>query len=164
MSSQVLSDRTGRAMGTLRPVIFFENAQGHILMPPEEIGKGVGLARHLWDQKYKQQGYEWREAGTLSDIDRLQNRLITQEQAVLNRQGFVMDQAREHARKQTASSLRQRMASSDCSPYEREFISIWLDMNEEKRKIYTQRFSERNMYLEAREFDSNHKIEDRMGE
>jgi hypothetical protein len=164
MSSQGLSDRTGRAMGTLSPVIYFENAGGHILMPPQEKGQGEATPRRLFDQLYKKKGYEWKEAGTLNDVDRLQSRLIEQEQRVLTRQGFVMDQAREHARKQTTSRFLQTLASSSTSEYEKEFIRLWMDMSEDKRKIYTQRFTERNMYLEAREFDSNHKIEDRMGD
>lgn len=161
--SHTLSDRTGRAMGTLSPVIYFENVDGHILMPPQEKGQGEELPRRLFEQLYKKKGYDWKEAGTLDAVDRLQSRLIEQEQRVLTRQGFVMDQAREQARKQTTSRFLQTLASSSTSEYEKEFIRLWMDMSEDKRKIYTQRFTERNMYLEAREFDSTHKIEDRMG-
>lgn len=157
-------DKTGRAMGTLDPVIYFQNSAGHILLPPVEVGKGPGLARMIFERRYKSQGYQWMEAGTLHDVERLQTRLIEQETEILKKQGYRMDAAREACRKSTSANLRRRMASSDCSPYEREFIELWLQMDEEKRKKYTQRFTERNMYLTALEFDSNNtRVEDRMG-
>jgi hypothetical protein len=56
------------------------------------------------------------------------------------------------------------MCSSSCSAYEREFISLWLGMEEEKRKKYTQRWSERVGYIWSREMDAKTKVEDRMGD
>lgn len=158
------SARTGRALGTLDPVIYFENASGHILLPPIEIGHGPVVARQLLDQRYKHQGYEWREAGTLADVQRLQKRLIAQEQAILDKQGLADEERRRRVHAETSSNLRQRMASSSCSPWERDFIQHWLLLREAKQDEYTKRFTERNMYLQALEFDENHKIEDRMGE
>lgn len=159
------SERTGRALGTLDPVIYFQNASGHILLPPVEIGKGPVEARRLYEQRYRGHGYEWREAGTLAEVDTLQNRMVEQEQRILTHQGQVMDDAREKVRRETSSNLRQRMASGNCSAWEREFIQHWLNLREDKRKQYTQRFTERNMYLWAAAFDSNNKqVEDRIGE
>lgn len=156
------SDRTGRALGTLNPVKYFQNSDGHIVLASIEIGKDDSDARRMFELRFKPRGYEWREAGTLSEVDTLQKRLIAQEQAVLDRQGARMDQQREHFRNKTASDLRQRMQSRDCSPFERDFIGLWLEMGEEKRKEYAQRFTERNMYLQAREMDSGTRVEDRM--
>lgn len=159
-----LSDRTGRALGTLDPVIYFENASGHILLAPQEIGQGINLPRRLFEERYKHQGYEWREAGTLPEVQRLQKRLVEQEQRILDKQGYVDEARRRRVHAETASSLRQRMASSSCSAWERDFIKYWLELTDSKQEEYTQRFTERNMYLQAVEFNSNHKIEDRMGE
>lgn len=169
-----MADKTGRALGTLSPVIYFEKTNGgitlqgiyherHLALPPIEIGQGPGLARAIWEKRYRPMGYQWCEADTLSKAQDLQQRLIAQETKILQHQGHVDEERRKHVHKQTASSMRQRMASSSCSAYEREFIRLWLEMTEEKQKQYTQRFSERNMYLQALEFDNNHHMEDRMG-
>ena len=158
-----MADRTGRAMGTLDPVIYFENSSGHILLAPQEVGQGTQLPRRLYEQRYKHQGYEWREADTLDKIVKLQKRLVEQETAILRHQGQVDEEKRRRVHAETASNLRQRMSSSSCDPWERDFIREWLKLTEEKQKQYTQRFTERNMYLQALEFDSSHKIEDRMG-
>jgi len=175
-----VTDKTGFAPGTLSPVIYFHNrrkntisdgkvivhlSHGHFVLPPVEMGQGPGLARMIWERRYKEQGYEWCEASTLSDVDELQSRLIEQESRILEAQGQMLDNVREASRKATASNLRQRMVSSSCGPFEREFIQLWLSMDEEKRKKYTQRFTERNMFLWAAAMDSgNNRVEDRMGE
>jgi hypothetical protein len=157
-------DRTGRALGTLSPVLYFENASGHILLPPVEIGKGDSVARKLFEERYKPQGYEWREASTLNDVDRLQKRLQDQAQGELNRQTERVSNARELARQQTRSNLYQRMTSSDCDPYEKDFIRYWMMLDDDKKKVFEQRFNERNMYLHAREFDSHTPVTDRIKE
>ena len=157
-----MPDRTGRALGTLDPVIYFENQSGHILLPPVEIGHGPALARKLWEERFKPQGYEWREAGTLSEVQRLQKRIVEQEQRILDRQGQVDYERRARVHRETASNFHRRMASSDCDPWERDFIREWLKLRDSKQDEYTRRYTERNMYLQAVEFDSNHKIEDRM--
>lgn len=174
-----MADKTGMALGRLNPVIYFHNknkhtisdgkvtvhlSHGHFVIPPVEVGSGPGLARMIWERRYKPQGYEWCEAGTLSDVDELQERLVEQESRILEAQGVMLDNIREASRRHTSSNLRQRMISADCSPFERDFIKLWMDMDSEKRKKYTQRFTERNMYLWAREMDSGRKVEDRMGE
>jgi hypothetical protein len=134
------------------------------MLLPVEIGKGPEVARRLYEERYKHRGYEWREADTWDKVVKLQDRLIEQETRILKHQGETMDQAREKVRKETASNLRQRMASSDCDPWEREFIQNWLQLREDKRKGYRARFEERNQYLWAVEMDSRTRVEDRMGE
>lgn len=151
-------------MGTLDPVLYFESASGHIVLPPVDIKEGIALTRRIYEERYRPRGYEWREAGTLSDVQRLQKRLIDQESKILQGQGQADEDRRRRKHAEINSNLRQRMASSACSPYEREFIGLWLDQREDKQREFTQRFTERNMYLQALEFNSNHKIEDRMGE
>lgn len=157
-------DRTGRVLGTLDPILYFINSSGHIVLPPVEIGHGPELARRIFEERYKPKGYEWREAGTWPDVQRLQKRLIEQETKILQHQGQVDEDRRRRLHSQTASNLRSRMASADCDPWERDFIRAWLDLTDEKQKMYTQRFTERNMYIQSVEFDSKHRIEDRLGE
>lgn len=155
-------DRTGRALGTLRPVIYFENSGGHLVLPPEEIGQGTALARRIYEERYRPNGYEWCEAGTLEAVDQLQQRLIKQEQGILDLQAETMTEHRIKVVNDVADRLRQRMTSADCSSFERDFIDAWLRIREDKRKQFTQRWNERNMYLWAREMDANTKVEDRI--
>ena len=155
-------DRTGRALGTLRPVIYLENAQGKILLLPEEIGEGQAVARRLYEERYRAQGYEWREAGTLEAVDALQARLTRQEQSALDQTAQKMDAQRERVRGEVASNLRQRMMSNDCSSYERDFITAWLQIREEKRKQFTAIWNQRTHYIWAREQDEKTRVEDRM--
>jgi hypothetical protein len=157
-----MPDRTGRALGTLDPVIFFENSSGHILLPGIQIGEGPSEARRMFESRYKAQGYEWREAGTWTEVQRLQKRLVEQETRILQQQGQVDAERRARVHRETSSNLRARMASGDCDPWERDFIAAWLQLREEKQAEYTKRFTERNMYLYACEFDANSKVEDRI--
>lgn len=161
--------KTGRALGSLDPVLYFEmrredgpQPKGHVMLAPQEIGHGPELAREIFENRYKPQGYEWREAGTLAEVDRLQKRLGEQEMSIRRRQGEVDERAREEIHRQTAANLRQRMASSSCTPYERDFIGLWLQLQEEKRTKYTQRWTEYTDYIWAREQNSSTKVEDRM--
>lgn len=155
-------DRTGMHMGRVRAVIYFENQSGHILLPPEEIGQGLALARKMYEDRYKHQGYEWREAETWSDVTKLQTRLQEQE---LKRAAEMRDQSMmsyDAVKARTAANLRQRMQSSDCSQWERDFIECWLQLQPEKRAKYEQRFMERQGYLWAIEQDASRKVEERM--
>lgn len=150
-----------RALGTLNPVIYFENASGYVILPPEEIGK-PGIARMVYEQRYKGEGWEWREAGTLADVDRLQSRLVGQEMSVQRSHADRENLNRDRVYEITGASLRQRMTSSTCTPFERDFIDAYLRMREDRRGVYQQRWTEAQMYLWAREQDSGTKIEDRM--
>lgn len=156
-------DRTGRALGTLNPIHYLQNANGHlILVPVEQKESGLADARRVYELKFKPQGYEWKEAGTLKEVQILQKRLVEQEQRILDGQGQADVNRRQRLHAEVAASLRQRMMSSSCSAYERDFIELWLNMREEKQDQYTQRFTERNMYIHALEFDSSSKPEDRI--
>ena len=166
-----MSDRTGRALGTLDSPIYFvmvrddhpTYAKGHVMLAPQEIGHGPELARRLFEERYKAQGFEYRDdCHTLNDVDRLQKKLQEQEMAIRRRQGEVDERTRQEIHQQTASRLRQRMASRDCKPFERDFIANWLMLQEEKRKKYTQRWTEYTDYIWAREQSSGTRIEDRM--
>lgn len=160
----MVADRTGRALGTLNPVIYFINGAGHILLPPEEIGHGPVIARRLYEERYKHQGYAWCEAGTLADVQKLQKRMVEQEERELKKQAETTWEGQRSARERVNSNLRQRMASSDCDPWERDFIRYWLQNREDKQTEFMQRFQERNQYLWAAEQDSKTQVSDRMPE
>ena len=153
-----------RALGTLDPIIYFENSQGEIVLPPT-----TPEARYFYEGRpdatgrtYRDHGFEWREAGTLAEVDKLQARLVEQERRA-NEQASARDDARsQEIWAKVGSSLRARMVSSSTSEYEKEFIRLYLELREERREKHRQRWLERVSYLWAREMDSGAKATDRI--
>jgi hypothetical protein len=157
--------KTGRAHGTLEPVIYFENSSGYVILAPQQIGEGTALARKIYEEKYRPQGWEWREAGAngLHEVDQLQRRLIDQEVSRDRGMAEHVGLKRDAVRKAVGETLRQRMTSSGTSEYEREFIRLYLRVRDDsKRDKYKELLKQRNYYLWAREQDSGTKVEDRM--
>ncbi len=157
-----MSERTGFCRGTLNPVIYFERRDGFCILAPQEVGQDLSLARRAYDERYRPQGWEWREAGTLAEVDRLQRRLVEQEEARLRQMADRVGFYRERALAQTAADLRARMCSAATSAYERDFIAAYLQLRTDKRDKYRDRLMEHNFYLWAREMDAGTKVEDRM--
>jgi hypothetical protein len=152
-----VSDRTGFALGQLSAIVYFENADGEIVLPPTTED-----ARYFYEAHYRGKGYEIREAGTLAEVDRLQNRLVEAERRK-NERAAEHDETISAARwREVGDRLRQRMVSSATTPYEREFIELYLKLREDKRDRHRQRWLERVSYLFAREMDSGTKATDRM--
>ncbi len=152
---------TGFARGSLSPVIYFERKDGFCILPPIEVGHGTELARKmLADERYR--GWEWREAGTLAEVDRLQKRLVDQEDKRSEFMAQTVGDRSRAVRDAVADSLRQRMCSSATSAYERDFIGLYLQLREEKRDKYRASLEQHRWYLWAREQDSKTKFEDRM--
>jgi len=141
----------------------------HIVLPPSEIGDGGRLARMLWEDKripgrpsYRERGYVWHEAETLAQVQELQSRMIAQERRIQIHMGQVDHASRQRTHAEVASRLRQRMTSSSCSPFERDFIAQWLELREDKQAEYTKKWDDHNYYLQVAEFDDKHDFRDRM--
>jgi hypothetical protein len=174
-------NKTGYQLGSLSPTIWWEKTNGivyvhgcaiekHILIPPTEIGDGGRLARQLYEDRrvpgrpnYKDQGYAWRETHTMRDVQELQRRWIEQEMKVRRHMGQHDHTVRQKVHKEVASRLRQRMASGSTTAFERDFIKYWLDMRENKQDEYTKKWEDYHYYSQPLEFDSSHKLEDRIG-
>ncbi len=160
-----MSDRTGIARGTLSSPIYFERSDGQIDIPVYEAGHPE-IARKVFESaRYKYhptEKWEWREdCHSLSDIDRLNDRLVEQEVRQNEAMYGSHMQLREMVRARVASSLRQKMCSSSTSPYEREFIAAYLALRDQKqRDKYGQALLHRNYFLMAREYDSKTQIID----
>ena len=134
-------------LGSLEAVIYFRNHRdtahppGFLMLAP-------------YSDFPTPSGYTREAARTLREIDRLQFTLIEQE-----RRAVEMDIAYEESilgrlQREVTDKLRQRMVSSATTPYERDFIEVYLQLREEKRDKHRQRFMERTMYLHARENDT----------
>lgn len=148
------------AKGNLRPVIYLQSSSGYLILLPQEVGHDESLARRMHKEKYPE--WEWCEARTWSEVTQLQKRLEKQELDEAMRRRDVSMAAYDAAKSKTRAQLRQRMCSSSCSQWERDFILHWLELQEEKRDKYEQRFAEHHQYLWAIEQDANRKVEERM--
>ena len=157
-------NRTGFALGRLNPIVYYENADGQIILPPTTADARYfySQAKDAQGQTYREKGFEFREADTLAAVDELQRRLTEAELRRLGQEADRDDRLTAMAWKQRGSDLRARMISANTSPYERDFIDAYLQLREEKRAKHRQRFMETTMYLEAREMDSGHHATDRI--
>jgi len=156
-----MSDKTGMAMGNLRPIIYFEAPNGYIVLAAYDEGKPE-MAMREYREMYQPRGFAWREASCWSEWTALQKRLIAQEvrQQQIARDNLMANY--DTASKRVRDAFYQRMVSAACSDYEREFLKGWLALKEEKRAKYEQLWRERQSYLWAVEQDSNKKIDDVM--
>lgn len=161
-----MSDRTGRAVGSLEPIIYFERDDGYCVLPCYDAGCPE-QAREVFDRRFKnnlEEKWRWRETGTqLRDIDEFQKRLVEQEtrrnEVQLHNHGIMRDAIRKSVR----DSLYSKMVSSSTSPFEREAIGYYLDMRDDvTRDKWRTQIEASQCYLWAREQDSNSKVEDRM--
>ncbi len=152
----------GFARGNVSPIIYFENASGELMMPVYETGRPE-QARRVYKARYAHAGWEWREADTLPAVDRLQSRLIDQEERRRSRLSEMDRRKCEPAREFVEANLKQRMISSSCSAFERDFIKLYLQLRDDsKRRKYAEILRQHQDYLWASAMDSSTKIEDRM--
>lgn len=111
----------------------------------------------VYENKYKREGWEWREAGTLADVDRLQKRLISQEEQRIGGMADRHQSLREDLFRSSGSALRQQMISSGTSEWERGFIRAYLELRDSKRDKYRDSLEHHNYFLWARENDSSNR-------
>lgn len=123
------------AMGQLNPVVYFINSSGDIALPPS-----TEEALKLKD-RMSRRGYELREAGTLAEIDSLQKTMQEQEHARRLLEFGRTESSLAEARRIIRDRLIARMTSSSTSPYERDFIRAYLQLREEKREKWRNRFT-----------------------
>jgi hypothetical protein len=156
-----MTDKTGMAQGSLRPIIYFENESGLKLLAPYDKDKPE-IARWIFEKHFKALGFMWREASTWREWLKLQDDLVKQETREAESRREKFREVYDAGRQRTASVMMQRRIASDCSAYERDFIDEWLKRAEGKRKALEAKLFNANRYLWAVEQDSHTKIEDRI--
>lgn len=133
---------------------YFINAAGDVQLPPNDDVYFTCCP----------DGYDRAEANTLDEVDKLQKRLQAATYA-RNQSEIERDESTfSAARQQVLDSLRTKLASSCTTPYERDFIHSYLELREEKREKYRQRFTVDRAYLEMRENDKPRNPEETLGE
>src|SRR5262249_2128693 len=119
---------TMRKPGCVAPVIYFRYPSGHLTLAPfSECPTPAGAIRE--------------EADTLPQIDRLVDTLRRQEyEAAQNEMHRDMNQFAQRER-DIRDKLYARMTSNVTTEYEKEFIRLYLQLRDErKRELYRQRF------------------------
>lgn len=142
-----------RKLGSLEPVVFFRNHRdpahppGYLMLAP-------------YSDFPTPAGYTREHAENLPDIDKLQRVLCEQERRAAEAEALHDEVVLGRRYAELTDRLRARMVSGSTSAYDRDFIAGYLQLREEKRARHAQRFSERTMYLWAREMDSHGRLPD----
>lgn len=149
MGDQVSNRSTRRKIGTLEPVIYFVNEtdprrpRGHIVLAPYSSFPCPSTHRA-------------EAAETISEVNKLQSRLIEQTRAELIDEKLSEESATARARERVVDSLRERMISSSTSAFERDFITHYLWLRDEKKREKWRGILEgTQMYLHALEMDQD---------
>ena len=97
------------AAGVVEKVVYFENGAGHILIP-------------MIHDSPMRQGYVRKEAKTVKEISDLSRRFERQKQMEFDSKDVLLHMSEEKRIEGIIDRLRNRMLSSSCGPYERDFI------------------------------------------
>jgi hypothetical protein len=130
---------------------FFERRDGTVLLPPSD---DIPCPADCID----------REANTLDEVDKLQKRLQQATYERCQRELQRDEEAFAESRERVRSSLTAKIASSATTEYEREFLRAYIQLREEKRDKYRQRFACDVAYLEMRENDRPRNAEELLKE
>jgi hypothetical protein len=133
-----------RKVGTLNPVVYFENNVGHIILPGSRDDVNIG-----W------KGYVRMEAETLPQIDRLAQRIDDQERRLLQSQLEHDEAVFSYRRGKTRESLLRTMSSGRTSEYEKDFIREYLKVSDERKRQLYSGHKRMQSFFEAREFDGS---------
>jgi hypothetical protein len=131
-----------RKPGCIEPVVYFRFPNGHITLAPySDMPTPNGAIRE--------------GADTLAQVDRLQERLLSQEKQQWEREAQRDAATFGKLEEAVRDRLYARMTSAATDDYEKEFIRLYLQLRDEKkRKRYRDLYLQRTAYLWARENDS----------
>lgn len=139
-----------RKPGQIEPVFYFVNGSardhelGYVMLAPY-TGGGARC------ECPTPAGYRLEYADNLTDVDKLERRLQQQERDQAERDGERECTLMEARIKANRDKIYARITSSETDEYNKEFLKLWLQVSDErKRKMYSQRFLERESYLWAR--------------
>ena len=131
------------ARGTFTPVVYFENASGHLILPSSAN-----------DEKHRGwNGYVRRETGTLAGVDELQKRLEGQERREMQMRLEHDERIFAARRQKVRDTLLATMTRSTTKPFERDFIRDYLGIADERKRKFYQKHNNINAYFMAREYD-----------
>jgi crotonobetainyl-CoA:carnitine CoA-transferase CaiB-like acyl-CoA transferase len=129
-----------RKPGCIEPVVYFRRPDGHLTLAPYSNFPTPDDAIREY-------------ADTLDAVDRLEAILQRQEREVWEREAERDELLLDARRKELRDRIYQRIASSETDEWNKEFYRLYLQLTDDKKARYRQRFLEREMYLHARHND-----------
>lgn len=142
-----------RKPGTIEPVFYFSNGTdpahepGYVMLAPY-TGGGDRCSCPT------PEGYRLEYADTLPDVDKLERRLQEQCRREFEAEGLREETKFAGRREAIRERILRHISSSDLDEYNKEFLRLWIQLSDErKRKMYAQRFLERETFLWARHND-----------
>jgi hypothetical protein len=157
-------DKTGMARGHLKPIIYYKNRVGYILLAAFDAGKPE-QARQFFQffcARNPEDGWQWCEACTLNEVKKLQDALIEQDLRTAESQRTNSLEAYDRGKARISARLQARRREADCPGFEREWIDAVLARGEQKRKRFIEKMYGGQSYLWALEMDDKSKVEDRI--
>lgn len=134
-------------LGSLSEVVYFKNSRdpnrptGYLLLAP-------------YSDCRPPDGYSREVARTLNEIDRLEKTLVEQEVAQAISEHIREESILAERDRAIRDRLYSRLISNSSSQYEKDYIRLWLDLRDEKkRRKYAEIFEHRAMHLYARHHD-----------
>lgn len=129
-----------RKPGCIEPVIYFRYPNGHLTLAPySDFPTPEGAIRE--------------GADTLADVDRLEAILQRQERDTWEKEAERDEALLAERRRALRDRFSQRLASSATDEWEKEFLRLYMKLDDSKKANFRQRFLERSMYLHARHND-----------
>lgn len=139
-----------RTLGTLSPIVYFVNSSGADRDPAHPPGY-IMLAPY--SDFPTPHGYLREYAGTLPDARRLNDRLVQQSRDEWEREAETNHNLVAAKRAEVRDRIVARMQRSDTTPYEREFLELYLQLRDDKAAKYDSIWNQRQAYLHALEND-----------
>lgn len=141
-----------RAPGKIEPVIYFRCYDPSLANPSRPRGYLLIAPYTACPTPF---GYEQCAAETLADVDKLEAALVQQEREGWEQEAEIDEMKFSEARNAVRDRLYARMTSAATDEWEKEFIRLYLQLRDERKKeMYRQRFLERQAYLWARHNDT----------
>jgi hypothetical protein len=138
--------------GRIEPTIYFRCYSSEKSNPQRPVGY---LLIAPYTECPTPSGYERCEALYLNDVYKLEKVLVQQERDGWEQEAELEEERFAERRAAVRDKLYARMTSSATSEYEREFISEWLKLRDDKKRAkYAQFYTERQAYLHALHFDT----------
>ena len=133
-------------------VVYFENAQGKISLPPTL-------------DTPTPPGYERRECQSISQVRELERRMAQEARDRRDAEWEHEQESWTEARRDIRRRIMTSIESSSTSQYEKDFLRSWCQLRDEKRRDHYQRiFEQREAYFEALHYDKPRNAEEVLGE
>lgn len=130
-----------RKPGSIEPIVFFKDAKGKLMLA-------------AYSAQPTPEGYSREYADTLPAARELEKRLQQQDRDEMEREGIRDLLATSARRKAVRDRMYASINSSATSEYDKEFLRLYIQLDDSKTALFEQRWLERTSYLHSLHYDS----------